>query len=105
MAAIYFGVRLLGKICENWDSVVDTVVTTSRLAWETVRDWLAAKRVDSVDVGSLVQTRLANGNYRVVTGLFSQSGELREKTAWECGTLDSELTRRFSGKDRIRVQF
>ena len=104
MFAIYLGVKIFGAIADNWDTAVETVVNTVQLAWGTVRDWLAARRVDSIDVGNLVQTRLANGNYKIVSGVFSRSGDLRDKTAWECSSLDAELTRRFSGKDRIKVE-
>lgn len=101
MLAIYFGYRLFEAVAKNADSIVQTVV----LAWQTVHQWLSARQVSSSDVGSLVKQQLANGSYRVVGGVFSNSGEKRQTIAWDCNELDYDLRQKLGGRDEIKLTF
>lgn len=82
----------------------DEIAKVFRLAWSTVSDWLVSRKVAMGDVGNLVKEHLENGGYRVVGGVFSTSGQLREQTIWECTELDDELRRRLAGRSELKIE-
>lgn len=82
----------------------DQIAREFRLAWSTVSDWLSSRKAAIGDVGSLVKEHLENGGYRVVGGVFSDSGQLRQQTTWECTELDDELRRRLSGRSELKIE-
>jgi len=91
----------VGEIIEYAGEYIAKVKT---LFWSTVNSWMSARRVTTGDVGSLLRERLGNGEYRVVCGVFSSSGSVRQKTAWECSELDNELRSRLTSGDRITIK-
>ncbi len=99
IAAIMIGIKAFEWLGKN----VDTVVRTVELAWNTVYDWMCARRVSSSDVGSLVKQSLSNGKFKVVGGVFDSSGKLRQGTAWECATLDAALASKLSYGNEVRI--
>jgi hypothetical protein len=66
-----------------------------------VRDWFAAQRTPASGCGELVRERLANGNYRVVGGVFDRRGIRTASASWEAQSLDGELQRSFGAGDRV----
>ena len=99
MLLLFAGWKLCSAISDNWDTIVDTTT----LAWQTVRDWLTARRTTTSDVGNIVREQLANGSFRVVGGVFTSTGQKRETRAWECSAMDDELRRQLGNQNRITV--
>ena len=75
-----------------------TVVSV--LTWSAVEDWIQAHKVDS-GFAQIVRNRMANGNFRVVTGVFDSTGDLKSSEAWEAIELDTELQGRFSMEGNV----
>lgn len=105
MFMLAHGARLLFKWLDSSDGqrTLETVSRIATLAWQTVRSWLNGNRVSAGDSGTLIKESLANGNYRVVCGVFNASGSQRQQTVWECVELDSELKRRLANRDRLEI--
>lgn len=82
----------------------DEIAKVFRLAWTTVTDWLTSRKVAVGDVGKLVKQQLDSGSYRVVGGVFSASGQVRQQTTWECTELDEELRRRLYGRSELTIE-
>ncbi len=82
----------------------DEIAKVFRLAWSTVSDWLTSRKVAVGDVGKLVRQQLGNGSYRVVGGVFSASGQVRQQMTWECTELDDELRRRLAGRSELKIE-
>jgi hypothetical protein len=106
MVALILGTRMLVRWLESGDGkkAMETVGQIALLAWQTISDWLAKSKVEAGDSGVLIRENLANGNYRIVCGVFSKNGEQRQQTVWECSSLDSELKRKLSGKDHVTIK-
>lgn len=92
--------EVVGDLIDYAGEVIARVKT---LLWGTVHGWMSSRRVSSGDVGRLLKERLGNGDYRVVCGVFSSGGTLRQKGAWECTEVDSELKRRMANGDTITI--
>lgn len=73
------------------------------LSWRTVDQWIQAKAIRA-GTATIIRQRLADGKYRVVTGVFTPSGAKVASKTWEAAQLDSELARRFGGRNTIRVK-
>lgn len=56
--------------------------------------------------GDSLKQKLNSGNYKVVTGVCSSTGQLSSQKVWKANSLDKELTDALTaGKGVIRVQF
>lgn len=84
--------------------VVEEISRVFTLAWHTVNAWFGGHKVSTRDVGHLFQQRLANGEFRVVGGVFSASGQVRQQMTWECTELDDELRRRLYGRSELTIE-
>lgn len=85
------------------EGAANLIATVGTLVWSTVNGWMHSRKVSSGDVGTLVKERLTNGDFRVICGVFSSGGSLRQKGAWECSDLDSELKRRLASGQKITI--
>lgn len=105
MMLLYFGARALCGWLDSAEgqAAIQAVERVALLAWNTVSDWLRRSRVSSADCGTLIREKLADGNYRVVCGLFTASGAQSSQTVWECSALDDELRRKLGTRDRITI--
>lgn len=73
------------------------------LAWDEVSNWLNANTDSYSQYGELIKERLANGNYKVVAGVFNKHKNKTATNSWEAEELDSELESKFNRKNRIRL--
>lgn len=105
MFALACGARALFNWLDSNDGqqTLATAKAIAMLAWQTISHWLTGNKIAVGDSGTLVKESLANGNYRVVCGVFNPSGCQRQQTAWECSDMDSELTRRLANRDKITI--
>jgi hypothetical protein len=105
MIALAYGARALFRWLNSCDGqqTIAKIVTIATLAWQTVTSWLSSNKVSVGDSGSLIKESLANGNYRVVCGVFNSSGSQRQQTVWECSSMDSELKQRLANKDKLTI--
>lgn len=74
------------------------------LALGEVLGWFDDNTTVSTQYGELIKERLANGNYRVVAGVFDKRGVRTAKNAWETEELDEDLEEYFGHRNRIRVE-
>jgi len=105
MFVLAYGARAIFKWLDSCDGqqTIETVAKIATLAWQTVSSWLNGNRVSTGDSGTLIKESLANGNYRVVCGVFNSSGSQRQQTTWECAAMDSELSRRLANRDKMTI--
>lgn len=104
-ALLIFGARALLKLLDevNWSQMAENVSHVATLSWQTVMSWFESKQVSAKDSGTLIKESLANGNYRIVCGVFNSRTDTKQATAWECSSMDYELSRRMHGKDKITI--
>jgi hypothetical protein len=78
------------------------VIFIAKIAYDAIKDWIADARDEypDADTVELVRTRLADGNYRVVSGIFEDGVKLESQT-WEGEKLDAELKAEFGRKNKI----
>src|ERR1035438_8387171 len=105
MFALAYGARALFKWLDSSDGqrTIADIASIAMLAWQTINNWLSGNRVSVGDSGTVIKENLANGNYRVVCGVFNSTGSQRQKTVWECSNMDSELKRRLANRDKLIV--
>ncbi|AJY69777.1 hypothetical protein [Geobacter anodireducens] len=99
-----FVVDNFGGPKELTTKLITGIIRVFTLAWHMVNAWFGGHKVSTRDVGRLFQKRLANGEFRVVGGVFSASGQVRQQVTWECSELDDELRRRLSGRSELTVK-
>ena len=84
-------------------AVVGGAALIAVLGWSQVEEWINSHRVPE-GYAEVIGRRLANGHYRVVTGVFTRSGQMRVSNRWEAIELDAELERRLiRAEEVIRV--
>jgi hypothetical protein len=64
------------------------------ISWRAVQKWINAHRVPN-GTARIVREKLRNGNYRVVSGVFDNKGDLRSQKTWEAERLDEDLDGEF----------
>lgn len=87
-----------------WWWLIGLLFLGGALALRVLLDWMTSKKVAVSDYGELIKSKLRNGNYKVVAGVFSSSGVLRDKQMYETEELDDDLKRQFGYRDKVRVQ-
>jgi hypothetical protein len=74
------------------------------LALSNIMDWFHRNKTATSDYGELIKEKLADGNYRIIGGIFDKRGYQIASQTWETEKLDSDLQQRFGNKDRIHVE-
>ncbi|NLI78961.1 MAG: hypothetical protein GX442_21280 [Candidatus Riflebacteria bacterium] len=69
-----------------------------------IQSWVREQATQQTAYAEVIREHLDSGNYRVVAGVFTRRGQLQERTAWECETIDQDLKNRFRGHDRFRME-
>lgn len=112
MMLIAAGCRALGLFSKSTegqcvfslvDKAVDSVVNVIELTFNKVQNWFSANKIASTDVGRLFREKYSAGNYKIVGGVFNDTGQLRKNIAWECSLLDPELQRKLSQGQEIEI--
>jgi hypothetical protein len=68
-------------------------VVAELLSWNDVNGWMTTQ--DAAHVGELVKSRLDNGNYKIVAGVFNAGGVKIATKDWEAVELDDEIKSKF----------
>lgn len=75
------------------------------LTWDAVDKWITARKVPG-GTATILRTRLADGNFKVVSGVFAPSGAKVAERTWTASSLDAALAARFAaGKNEIRIAY
>jgi len=74
------------------------------LALAVVFDWFEENRTPTTSHGELIKEKLANGDYRVVAGVFDRRGVRTAAQAWETDELDDDLKEYFGSRNRVRIE-
>lgn len=72
------------------------------VTWANITGWMRSQQVYTNDYGTMIRLRLANGNVRVVSGVYDAAGSLRASTSQE-GIEDPELAQAFGFRNEIKV--
>jgi hypothetical protein len=75
------------------------------LALGEVFGWFEENTAVDSEYGALIKERLANGNYRVVAGIFDKRDVQTAVNEWETEELDEDLEEYFGPYDHIKVEF
>jgi hypothetical protein len=73
------------------------------IALSAINDWFSANTDELSDYGEIVRTKVREGEYRVVAGVFNHKQNRTAQCEWE-GDIDEELKAAFGTKNSIRVQ-
>ncbi len=68
---------------------------------QSIDDWYANNITEGSSYGKLIKEQLDSGNYKIVAGVFDESGELQAEKTWEDEELDDAVLARFKGKDEV----
>lgn len=79
------------------------LAAVTALAYKTITSWIDDNKTDVSSYATLVKERLDNGNYKVVSGIFDDSGELEVGNGWEAEELDDELEREFNEAETVYI--
>lgn len=80
-------------------------VVAANLTWDAVNKWISARKVPGGSA-TIVRERLATGQYKVVTGVFTPSGAKAAERVWTASALDASLAARFPvGANTIRIAY
>lgn len=74
------------------------------LALAVIFDWFEDNKTPTSSHGELIKRKLANGDYKVVAGIFDKRGVRTASETWETNELDDELKDYFGDKHRVRVE-
>ncbi|HYO71812.1 MAG TPA: hypothetical protein VEU33_37620 [Archangium sp.] len=74
------------------------------LTLATVLNWFDSNKSASSVYGKLIKERLANGNYRVVGGVFNTKGHCTDTQVWEATELDDDLKKYFGQQSQVKVK-
>jgi hypothetical protein len=75
------------------------------LTWETVQSWITSRKVPGGSA-TIIRTKLASGQYEVVTGVFNPSGAKIAERVWKASSLDATISARFpAGSNKIRIAY
>jgi hypothetical protein len=86
-------------------AAVGIAAKAATVTWRTISNWLNANRIPG-GTARIIKERLKNGDYKVVSGVFSAQDTLRVNHAWQAHKLDSELASEFErGGGVIVVKF
>ncbi len=81
-----------------------TVLLAGALTLSVVLDWFKGNKTSTSAYGTLIKERLANGNYKVVGGIFNAYGTRTATREWETSELDDELKAYFRSGDSARIE-
>ena len=89
-----------------WWLVIPAVIAmfVGCLALADVLGWFEDNASINSSHGELIKTRLKNGNYKVIAGVFNKRGTRTATHSWEADELDSDIQSAFGRKSRIRVE-
>ncbi len=73
------------------------------LTWTAISEWFAQNKTVNSTYGQLIKKKLANGNYKVIAGIFNKSGTRTAIQAWETDELDEQVNDKFGNSNQIRI--
>lgn len=73
------------------------------LCWSDISAWLSSKKKNKNDYGQLVREKLANGDVKVIGGVFNSKNELIASEEWT-GSETSEIRSMFKHKNKIKLE-
>lgn len=79
------------------------IIHVVELGLSAIKRWLSASKTSRSQVGSVVKTRLANGEYRVVVGLISGDSVVKSQS-WQAERLDRDLRNKMGSRDSISLK-
>jgi|GEM_PF-6260365 len=74
------------------------------LTWTAISEWFADNKTVDSAYGQLIKKTLANGNYKVIGGIFNKSGTRTAIQAWETDELDEKINNKFGKSNQIRLK-
>ncbi|MEM8721848.1 MAG: hypothetical protein AAGE84_21550 [Cyanobacteria bacterium P01_G01_bin.39] len=86
-----------------WIPALIMGVTVVRLTWGSISNWFSSNKKVDTAYGEIVRQKLTDGNYTVVTNVFSNSGQKTASRTWEAGEIDSTLSSKLGNRNVIRI--
>ena len=86
-----------------WVLAAGAALLFAAIALDTITDWIEENQQIDSSYGEVIRTKLRDGDYRVVAGIFDTRGNCTAQQAWE-GELEDDLSAQFHGRDTIRVE-
>lgn len=80
-------------ILEILAAILLASVVADLLSWSDVNGWMTTQ--EAAHVGELVKSKLGNGNYKIVAGVFNAGGVKIATKDWEAVELDDEIKSKF----------
>jgi len=78
-------------------------ISIAYLTWKILEDWSTGNVTNESSCVAFIKERLANGDYKVVAGVFDQREELQTATGWETEELETELEQEFRKNKNLIV--
>lgn len=89
-------------VCGILALIAGIAITSIILSWDKIREWSVSNKVADTDVANLKRF-LENGKYRVISGVFSSSGNVIKEKTWTGTEMDTELSTMFGEQNEIQV--
>jgi len=84
-------------------SAIVALFVAGAIAYAMIENWLASEWTSTTSHAELIKEELDNGQYRVIAGVFDNSGARTASQAWEADELDAELEEQFGSHRKILI--
>lgn len=78
------------------------ILGVAALSWKIIDQWIFQPRRNA-SYATVLKVAMANGNHRVVSGVFDNAGTLVDGNGWESKSIDSTLRKKFENSSIFRV--
>lgn len=83
--------------------IIGILAAGAALAFSTIIDWVNDNKNRNSKKAEIVKTKLSNGDYRIVSGIFDNYGRQQTSQAWDTSSLDSDLEEQFGSSNKITI--
>ncbi len=80
-----------------------TLLWIACLTWKILENWTTENVINDSSCIAIIKERLANGDYKVVAGVFDQREELQTASGWKTEELENELEEEFRNNNDLIV--
>jgi len=70
----------------------------------TVLGWIDENKIPSAKTAEIIKCKLGNGEYKVVTGIYSTKKNMVCSNEWIAEELDYELQSKFRNGNKVRIK-
>jgi hypothetical protein len=83
--------------------IIGVLFAGAALAFSAIMDWVSNNKNRNSSYATILKSKLSNGNYQVVSGIFDKTGRQQVSQTWEASKIDSDLESQFGNSNCIKI--